>query len=267
MAYTKTTWVDEVPASTPIKYSINGDIEGEISASAEIAVVTGITPGTAVNAANLNHAETGIYDAHVAAAAAQATATAAIPKSGFTAAGQILVSTGAGTYTVLDASGNTDKAIVSNGTTWVMSYIGQQFGAVVRRVASQSFTGDGHDPAQFTSVLYDYSSLFTNIGVNNTRITIPVGFAGLYVVVMSASSTRDTTPKYQYAWAKKNGTDYIDMIRPFTEVDGLSNSHLNVTFYEDLVEGDYIELTITPQTTARNCSNITMSAFLIDRGV
>jgi hypothetical protein len=60
--YVPITWENEVPNSTPIKYSITGDSEGVISASAQIAQVTPVTAGTPVNAANLNHIEQGISD-------------------------------------------------------------------------------------------------------------------------------------------------------------------------------------------------------------
>ncbi len=79
--YTPTNWVDEVPASTPVKYQIIDDITGEICASATIAPVTSITPGTPLNATTENNQELGIAnaqaDANLAltnAAAAQATA-------------------------------------------------------------------------------------------------------------------------------------------------------------------------------------------------
>lgn len=60
MAYTKTTWVDEVPAETPVKYKITDDTGGVIAASATIETVTSITAGTALTAANLNNIEEGL---------------------------------------------------------------------------------------------------------------------------------------------------------------------------------------------------------------
>lgn len=60
MAYTPTTWVDELPATTPVKYKISQAADGDIATNATIAVVTSITPGTPLNAANLNHMEQGI---------------------------------------------------------------------------------------------------------------------------------------------------------------------------------------------------------------
>jgi hypothetical protein len=76
--YVPTVWADEIPDSSPVKYSITGDVEGELSASAVIAVVTGVTAGTAVNAANLNHLEGGVEDAQAAADTAIADAAAAL---------------------------------------------------------------------------------------------------------------------------------------------------------------------------------------------
>lgn len=59
--YTPITWVDEVPSATPLKYQIVEDTDGELAASATIELITALTtPGTAVNATNLNHIEQGL---------------------------------------------------------------------------------------------------------------------------------------------------------------------------------------------------------------
>lgn len=57
--YAKTTWTDEVPATTPVKYRITegGSITHE---DAVIEVASAITAGTPINAANLNNIEEGI---------------------------------------------------------------------------------------------------------------------------------------------------------------------------------------------------------------
>ena len=82
MAYTKTTWVDEVPASTPIKYKISQSSDGDVATDATIEIVTSVTSGTPVNATNMNHIEDGIE--------------AAVPKSLVTAIGDLLYATAAG---------------------------------------------------------------------------------------------------------------------------------------------------------------------------
>ena len=85
MPYTPTTWTDEVPASTPIKYVITDDVDGVIAASATIALVTSVTAGTPINATNLNKLETAMESAvdtadaaAVDAAAAEVSAAAAV---------------------------------------------------------------------------------------------------------------------------------------------------------------------------------------------
>jgi hypothetical protein len=84
MPYTKTAWADEVPASSPVKYKITDDVEGVLADSAKIELVTSVTPGTPLNADNLNHLEDGVEtaqetaeDALADAASAAALATAA----------------------------------------------------------------------------------------------------------------------------------------------------------------------------------------------
>jgi hypothetical protein len=58
--YVKTNWIDEIPASTPVKYRI---VEGAsiIHAEVEITPATTITtPGTAITATRLNNLENGV---------------------------------------------------------------------------------------------------------------------------------------------------------------------------------------------------------------
>lgn len=60
MAYTPTEWVDEVPQSTPLLYTIKtagGDI---IQDDVVIELKTPVTPGTPISAARLNNIEQGI---------------------------------------------------------------------------------------------------------------------------------------------------------------------------------------------------------------
>lgn len=66
-AYTPTTWADEVPGETPVKYVITGDIEGEISASATIELAMAPTPGTPLNATEMNNIDVGIRNAQLKA--------------------------------------------------------------------------------------------------------------------------------------------------------------------------------------------------------
>lgn len=64
MAYTKTTWTDEVLAGAE-RFDIKDDGGTPIYEDVQIVLATTVTtPGTAVDATNLNHIEQGIEDAH-----------------------------------------------------------------------------------------------------------------------------------------------------------------------------------------------------------
>lgn len=63
MPYTKQTWTDEVPVSTPVRYKISESTDGDITPDAKIEVVTSITAGSPVNATRLNYMEDGIETA------------------------------------------------------------------------------------------------------------------------------------------------------------------------------------------------------------
>lgn len=69
--YVKTVWTDEVPDTTPIKYEIIEDTPDDLS-SVQINIITDVTAGTALSAANLNKIEQGIHDAQDAVDTLQA---------------------------------------------------------------------------------------------------------------------------------------------------------------------------------------------------
>ena len=78
MPYTRINWVDEIPQSTPVTYTIKDDSEQIIHDDITIELKTPVVEGTPLTAANLNHLEDGIVDVETAAAAAQNTANQAV---------------------------------------------------------------------------------------------------------------------------------------------------------------------------------------------
>ena len=94
MPYSRLIWTNEIPTVTPIKYKITQTTDGDVAANAEIEIVTPVTAGTPVNAANLNHLEDGVEEANnnadaAAIAAAAASADAATALAAALAAGGI----------------------------------------------------------------------------------------------------------------------------------------------------------------------------------
>lgn len=182
MAYTKTTWVDEVPDSTPVKFSINGDVEGEISASAEIDLVTGVTPpGTPVNAANLNKIETGIEDAHI-------TADAAIPKSTLVAAGDIIYGSGAGVPVRLPKS-VARKSLIQNDAGSAPMYAGTDVGLVWATGSQNIATATWVTVSAWDASTHDTASFFS--GGAPTKLTLP--YTGFYMIGLSIAFDTNTT--------------------------------------------------------------------------
>lgn len=64
MAYTPTTWTNESPAATPVRYTLRDGADVIINDDVRIDLKTAVTAGTPLNSTNLNHIEQGIKDAH-----------------------------------------------------------------------------------------------------------------------------------------------------------------------------------------------------------
>lgn len=86
---------NEVPSTTPLKYKIIDDTEGVIAESATIELETPVTPGTPLNAENLNHIEQGIVDLE-----------ASTPPGVFQAKGDLFVGAGSKTGVRLPIGAN-----------------------------------------------------------------------------------------------------------------------------------------------------------------
>ena len=126
-SYTPTTWENEAPNGDP-KYSITETGGAVIATAATIEMINDVTPGTPVNAANMNHVEQGVVNAQqtaneaiAAAAAAQESASSAVQKSLIATIGDLLVGAGAGSVERLPvgSSGQVLTVDGSNKPAWV----------------------------------------------------------------------------------------------------------------------------------------------------
>jgi hypothetical protein len=121
------------------KAVVSSSLQSKISDSVSTTSSTTIASSTAVKAA---------YDAGVQgqtdAAAAQATADAAVPDASFTASGDLLVGTGAGTYAALPA-GAADYLLASDGLGG-LSWVQQSEGDVTGVTGTAPITVNNTDP-------------------------------------------------------------------------------------------------------------------------
>lgn len=211
MPYTPTVWTDEVPATTPVKYKITDDTSGILANSAKIEVVTSITPGTSVCAANLNKLEEGVEDAMDAAEAAQADADAAqadadasIPKA-FTATNQLAVGSGSGTMSLLSDPATVGK-VLARGATALEWINGSPFVRV--NVDAQSIAASTFTKILFTDEEKDQSGFYDS-GVDAGKLTVPTNYGGWYSLSIRARTSGATAGKIFQIMAKVNGTDYV----------------------------------------------------------
>lgn len=106
------------------------------------------------------------------------------------------------------------------------------------RSTSQSIPNSVITPMEFTSEEFDTHGFHDN-STNNSRLTVPTGMAGKYIVVGSAGLnsgytgrralllSKNGTQEYQQEWANP-GTAYA--------------TFMNISGIFDLSEGDYIEM-------------------------
>lgn len=107
---------NEVPSATPLKYKITDDTEGVIAESATIELETPVTPGTPLNATNLNHIEQGIVDLE-----------ASTPPGVFQAKGDLFAGAGSktGVRLPIGANGRVLQAdnTQASGMRWAYEYL------------------------------------------------------------------------------------------------------------------------------------------------
>lgn len=201
MTYTKTTWADEVPNSSPVKYKISQTTDGDIATNATIEMVTPVTAGTPVSASNLNHLETGVYNAQV-------TADTAVDKSLATAIGQILYSAAASVWAALAKPAvdsilkNTSAGALSwqpiSGLHQFVPFYGGSVGNVgfnggVVAVGEYNFASpnafNASIPATAIALLITVSAKWASAGDGNFCNVAPTGETALNCVVCRAQTS------------------------------------------------------------------------------
>ena len=191
MPYTKTTWTDEVPSSTPVKYKISQSSSGDIAPSAEIEIVTSLSAtGTPVNAANLNKIETGIETAQSAAEDAQATATMAIPKSLVTTIGDLIYATASATLARLAKPAATSVLQMTSAgapswkalTDFVLSIIYRRQGGSATVWNTQGTTT--YTPTSPKIQVGVISLTFASVNVQTVIVTFPVAYTNTPIVFL-----------------------------------------------------------------------------------
>ncbi len=119
-------------------------------------------------------------------------------------------------------------------------------GCTVKRVnTSTALTGGVNYLIAFTSEEYDTDGFHDN-STNNTRITIPAGKAGKYLLTGSINTPNNNPGNYQYFQLLKNGSDYtasgIRGAQVVRRASGGENALLAFSQSVDAAVSDYFEI-------------------------
>lgn len=111
--------------------------------------------------------------------------------------------------------------------------------------ASQSITDSTHTMPTFDSEVFDTDGYHSTVS-NTSRITIPTGLGGKYMVVGKARWATNTTG-YRVVGVRKNAV-LVEEVR-ITPVSGDHTMH-QVTYIASLAAGDYVELNVWQNSTS-----------------
>jgi hypothetical protein len=158
-----------------------------------------------------------------------------------TAAGDIVVGTGSGTYDNLPI-GTTGQVLTADTTVspykvkWASS--GSSFcGVNVSKSADQTLTTNVQTTITFDVEQFDSDGFHDNV-TNNSRLTVPSGKGGKYLIV-GCWSWQNGTTGFRNAVIYKNGNEVLEGSFTLASSNGLQH---NVVGIVDLAAGDYIEM-------------------------
>ena len=163
-----------------------------------------------------------------------------------TASGDIIVGTGSGTYDNLPI-GSTGQVLTADTTVspykvkWASASGASMKGCLLVNSGPQSLSDNTATILNFNSETYDTDGFHDN-STNNSRITIPTGLGGKYLIQGMVHLESDNTTGVRKLLLWKNGTGtgtnrLINFFRP-----GESTQNILISKVISLVAGDYVEL-------------------------
>jgi hypothetical protein len=162
-----------------------------------------------------------------------------------TASGDIVVGTGSGTYDNLPI-GSTGQVLTADTTVspykvkWAAPAAGGFVGASIYNNASQAISNTTWTTLNFNSEVFD-TDTFHDTSTNNSRITIPSGKNGKYLITAKWHFQGNASGSDRLGAFKKNGT----AIGSYRGINGNASSvGWGASVILDLVATDYIELEV-----------------------
>lgn len=128
----------------------------------------------------------------------------------------------------------------ATGLKWATPASGSTFsGVVVRLSSAQATTNDAGTIINFDTEVFDTDG-YHSTSSNTSRLTVPTGKAGKFVVGCSAVFANNGTG-YRNISFRKNGSSYFNNISA-QNVGSSGNAGVMVTMVYDMAVGDYFEI-------------------------
>jgi hypothetical protein len=126
---------------------------------------------------------------------------------------------------------------VASGSTYV--------GASVYMTAAQSIANNSFVTLNFNAENFD-SDAFHDNSTNNSRLTVPAGKAGKYIVTLQANMDANTAGT-RYAYIKLNGSTVVGRVQLSPTTAG-NAWYVTVVAVLDLIATDYVEAQLLQDT-------------------
>jgi hypothetical protein len=209
------------------------------AATTSVVGAVQLSDSTSTTSSVLASTPTATKAAYDLANTASTTATAAIPKSTVTTAGDVIYGTGSAAVTRLGIGTAGQVLTVNSGATapeWKSAGV-TFIGANATKTANQSLAN-----VTLTAVTFDGTDIldtdsFHNPASNNSRMTIPAGLGGKYLIQATIQFASNTTGGRELQ-IYKNGTTVLQYVT--TDAEGSLTMAISGTY--SLVATDYVEI-------------------------
>lgn len=197
---------------------------------------------TKLGPTNMNHIETGVSDAHTAAAAAQTTANGAIPATIVDAKGDLIAATAADTVARLAAGANGRVLVADSTQTAGVKWSGGHVFRAYRVTSAQSISANTWTKIQLNAESFDPDNVFdstTNYRFTPTlagyyRITGGIYYSGLPDQKNARAAIYKNGSIYSQSLAANSGAgDFIPTVSDLVYLNGTTDYAELYTFQND----------------------------------
>ena len=181
-----------------------------------------------------------------------------------TAKGGLLVGTGAAAVTELTVGANntvlTADSSTASGLKWASAGTPAYVGSLAYFFSSQNLTSGVNTILTFTNEGWDTNNFHSNV-TNTSRMTIPSGYGGYYLVQIVACVTTGTDATIRLL---KNGSNISSRglngssLQQHVNTGGNTIIH-SASFVIDCAAADYLEAALVANATGKVCSDASFS--------